>query len=195
MELERIAPGLARWEVAHPDWEPPAEPGSPADWPEIVGCVGARVGGRAVFVDPLLPPDPEELWPALDDFAAGRPVTVLTTIRWHGRSSAALIERFEATTAVPDGVTAIPVPDETMFWIPEHATLVPGDRLIGDGAGGLRMCPESWLRYIDADPPVTHDDLRTALQPLLDLPVERVLVSHGAPVLSGARERLAAGLA
>ena len=148
-----------------------------------------------MFIDPLLPPEPDELWPALDAFAGGAPVTVLTTIRWHGRSRAQMIERFEATQELPAGVAAIPVPDETIFWIPEHATLVPGDRLIGDGAGGVRMCPESWLRYIDADPPVTHDDLRAALQPLLDLPVERVLVSHGEPVLSDGQARLAAALA
>ena len=36
-------------------------------------------------------------------------------------------------SGVPDGVVAIPVPDETMFCLPEHAALVPGDRLIGDG--------------------------------------------------------------
>jgi hypothetical protein len=29
----------------------------------------------------------------------------------------------------------------------------------------------------------TQDDLRSSLQPVLELPVERVLVSHGRPVL------------
>ncbi len=33
-----------------------------------------------------------------------------------------------------------------MYWLPEPRALVPGDLLIGDGEGGVRMCPESWLR-------------------------------------------------
>jgi hypothetical protein len=40
----------------------------------------------------------------------------------------------------------------------------------------------------------THDDLRSTLRPLLDLPVERVLVSHGDPILSGGQHALAAVL-
>lgn len=195
MELDPIGGGLARWVVPHPAWEAGAAPDSPADWPQDVACVAARVGPRAVFIDPLLPEDPDELWPALDSFVNGAPVTVLTTIRWHGRSRDALLERYEGVADLPAGVVAMPVPDETMFWLPEHATLVAGDRLIGDGDGGLRMCPESWLHYIDADPPVTHDDLRGALMALLELPVERILVSHGDPVLSGAQAALASALA
>ncbi|MDX6569946.1 MAG: hypothetical protein QOH15_2524 [Gaiellales bacterium] len=40
----------------------------------------------------------------------------------------------------------------------------------------------------------THADLRKSLLPLLDLPVERVLVSHGAPILSGGKQALADAL-
>jgi hypothetical protein len=49
--------------------------------------------------------------------------------------------------------------------------------------------PESWMegRW-------TPDDARAALRPLLDRPIELVLVSHGAPVLAGGREALAAAL-
>jgi hypothetical protein len=36
--------------------------------------------------------------------------------------------------------------------------------------------------------------LRASLRPLLDLPVERVLVSHGTPVLADARRALARAL-
>ncbi len=48
----------------------------------------------------------------------------------------------------------------------------------------LRLCPERWLGK------PTHADLRTSLRPLLDLPVEHVLVSHGAPVLGGGKAAL-----
>jgi hypothetical protein len=41
---------------------------------------------------------------------------------------------------------------------------------------------------------MSQAQLRTALQPLLELPVEMVLVSHGEPVLSGGREALVQAL-
>ena len=52
----------------------------------------------------------------------------------------------------------------------------------------LRLCPERWLGK------GTHDELRKTLRPLLDLPVERVLVSHGALILGGGKRALAAAL-
>jgi hypothetical protein len=72
---------------------------------------------------------------------------------------------------------------------------VVGDVLLGAGAKPhatterLRLCPERWLGT------GTHDDLREALTPLLALPVESVLVSHGEPVVTGGKRALAAALA
>jgi hypothetical protein len=149
-----------------------------------------------VLIDPQLPPDPGELWGALDQRVAGRAVVVLTTIRFHGRSRDAIFERYGATVgSAPDEVVPFPLRgmDETLFWLPEHATLVAGDRLIGDGAGGVRMCPASWLGYIPGKP--GRDELREALSPLLELPVQRVLVSHGDPVFEGGHSALARALA
>ena len=73
---------------------------------------------------------------------------------------------------------------------PEDRALVPGDVLLGDGAGGIRLCPESWLPQGR-----TQAQLADSLRPLLELPVERVLLSHGQPVLSNARGALEAALA
>jgi hypothetical protein len=72
---------------------------------------------------------------------------------------------------------------------------VPGDRILGFGVapGSLRVCPDSWLRYID--PGITGVELRAELQKLLELPVELVLVSHGEPVLEGADAALESALA
>ena len=70
--------------------------------------------------------------------------------------------------------------------MPSERAVVVGDVLLGAGAKPrptdepLRLCPERWLGA------KTHDDLRASLRPLLELPVERVLVSHGAPVLEHA---------
>ena len=79
-----------------------------------------------------------------------------------------------------------------MFWLAEHRALVPGDRIIGAPGGGLRLCPGVVARL----PAERHHvaELAEALRPLLELPIERVLVSHGEPVLSGGRNALAAAL-
>ena len=64
-----------------------------------------------------------------------------------------------------------------------------GDRLLGDDAGGLRLCPESWISYLGDR--LTLARLRELLRPLLDLDPELILVSHGEPVLGGGRVALA----
>jgi hypothetical protein len=196
MEPTELRPGLYRWTAAHPNYDPDPEPESPADWPEQVGCVAYEAPAALVLVDPLVP---EDLWPALDRLAEGRRVAVLTTIGFHRRSRDAVAARYGASTSrakpnLPEGVETIPIrgAGETMIWIPEHAALVPGDRILGGSDGGLRLCPESWLSYLQSG--MTRDELREALLPLLELPVDLVLVSHGEPVLSNGRAALAKAL-
>jgi hypothetical protein len=187
--MREIAPGLFHWTAPHPGWDPEGEPGSPADWPEQVGCTLYEAPGAAVFIDPLVP---GELWPELDAVVAARPVVVLTTIRFHGRSRADVLARYDGTTALPAGVDALPFGDfqETMYWLPGPAALVPGDLLIGDGEGGVRICPESWLHgYMEGGGPGVVA-LRQALQSLLELPVEHVLLSHWSPVIGGGHAAL-----
>ena len=176
MVLE-IADGLTYWTAPHPEW-------AEDDWPRDVGCVLAEVAGEVVLIDPLV-----DDWDWLDERVAGRRVHVLTTIRFHERDRAAVFARYDADERSPDGVDAFPAPAEQILWLPGHAALVPGDSLIAD-EGGLRLCPESWLRHFEEGLP----ELRAALEPLLDLPVERVLCSHGEPVLSGGRAALRAAL-
>jgi hypothetical protein len=178
-----VAPGLHRWTAAHPAWEPGAEPESPGDWPEQVGSVAYEAPEALVLIDPMVTD-----WAPLDALVErhGRPVVVLTTMRFHHRSRLEVAERYRArlvshAETPPEGVTRIPIEhgDESMVWIEAPRALVPGDRLITDARGTLRMCPVSWLGYL----PGGLDDLREGLQPLLELPVELVLVSHGEPVL------------
>ena len=144
-----------------------------------------------MLVDPLVP---EELWAPLGKRidTHGRPVRVLTTIGFHRRSRDEVVRRFDATTSrakasLPEGVETVTIrrAGETMVWLPGPRALVPGDRLLGDDAGGLRLGPPGWLRYLE--PGLSYDELREALRSLLDLPVEMVLVSHGAPVLRNGR--------
>jgi hypothetical protein len=187
VDLTELRPGLFRWTAPHPDYEPDPEPDSPADWPEQVGCVAYQGPEALVLIDPLVP---EELWPALDRLVEGRPVTVLTTIAFHARSGDAVVKRYDASARLTRGVEMIRIPraGEAMVWIPEHAALVPGDRILGGRESGLRVCPDSWLSYLPSG--ITGEELREALRPLLQLPIELVLVSHGEPVLAGGRDEL-----
>jgi hypothetical protein len=194
-----IAPGLHRWSAPHPDWSPQAPPGSSDDWDRIVGCVAFELADTFVLIDPLLPAEERESfleW--LDERVAGRAVSVLTTIHWHRRDRELIAERYaenssRAWNGVPAGVQPKPIrgAGETMFWLPGPAALVPGDRLIGDGEGGAQVCPESWLSRVRVD----RAGLAHQLSHLLELPIERLLVSHGEPVLHDGRAALARALA
>jgi hypothetical protein len=166
-----------------------------------VGCVAYEAADAFVLVDPLLPPDAGAFLAALDERVRshGRPVAVLTTIEFHRRSREEVAARYDASTSLakadlPDGVDAIAIrgAGETMIWLAEHRALIPGDRLLGDGEGGLRVCPDSWLRYLPSG--LDPNALREALRPLLERPVELVLVSHGDPVLEGGVEAIARAL-
>jgi hypothetical protein len=194
-----IAPGLLRWTAPHPDWNACAEPGSADDWEQDVGSDLYELPDAVALFDPLLPSDEREQFLSwLDRRVAGRPVSILTTIRWHRRDRDQLAERYRSTTgrawnAVPAGVVPRPLrgAGETMFWLPDVATLISGDRLVGDHAGGLRVCPESWLASAQVD----RAGAAALMRPLLELPIEKVLVSHGDPVLHDGRAALARAIA
>jgi hypothetical protein len=192
--MDELRPGLWRWTARHPDCEDDAEAEGPADWPPDVGCVAYSAADVLVLIDPLV----VDGWDELDRLAERHArVAVLQTLGWHSRSVRDAVARYDALTDPPAGVEPIEIAnaDETMFWLAAPRALVPGDRLIGDGAGGVRPCPDSWLGYIrrqggEIDGPA----LREALRPLLDLPIELLLVSHGEPILSDGREALARAL-
>lgn len=201
MELRELRPGLWRWTAFHPEWK------------EDVGSVAYEGPDVLVFVDPLLDTDD-----ALDGLVArvDKPLAVLVTVFWHARSAHVLARRHRArvlapaagtaavrrrapTTvpfrpgdALPGGIEAIATAraNEVVYWIPAHRALVPGDVLLAAPGGGLRMCPASWLPAGR-----TLDHLAASLRPLLDLPVARVLVSHGPPVLRNGRAALERALA
>jgi hypothetical protein len=161
-----------------------------------VGCVAYEAPDALVLVDPLVAD-----WAPLDALVErhGRPVVVLTTMRFHGRSRDEVAERYGAelrahTAAPPAGVRRIPIEgmDESMVLLEAPRALVPGDRLLGAPGCGLRPCPASWLRYLPGPP--DEAALRAALAPLLALDVELVLTSHGAPVLRDGAAALRAAL-
>ena len=141
---------------------------------------------------------------------------VLVTVYWHGRSTRdvdagrvwgssrsaqPLRNRGVGVTDVlrdgdelPGGIRAFQTARaaEVVYWLPDQRALAVGDVLLGAGAkphptdAPLRLCPERWLGK------QTHDALRASLRPVLELPVERVLVSHGEPVRRNGRAALEA---
>lgn len=176
-------PGIVRWTAPH------------ADWGKDVAAFAVETGDGLVFIDPIAPP--KEL---------GKPAHVLLTVFFHARSAgtlgarvwapASLVRRlknrgvevtdpFELDHALPGGIKAFETgrSGEVLYWLPEQKALVVGDVLLGSP---FRLCPKSWLGA------ASLDDLRAALRPLLELPIEQIYVGHGEPVLSGGREALAA---
>jgi len=191
MRVREVATGLWWWTALHPAWTP--ADGGPDGWEQEVGCVYYEAPDAVVLIDPLIPmEDRDRFYRSLDRDVerAGLPVHVLVTVEAHRRSSAELAERYRGTVGeLPAGVE-VPVEPfaEQVFWIPEHAALVFGDLVVGTEGGGLRI-PRAWFAS-----PELYERAVESLGPLLDLPVERVFVGHGEPVLEGAREALAAAI-
>jgi hypothetical protein len=97
--------------------------------------------------------------------SAGRELRVALTCPWHAPSAPEL------------GVPAIVIdarpgfyPDEHVLWLAEHGALVFGDSFPGG------PIPDDWLPERQ-----TRADYRSWLSPLLALPVELVLPTHGDP--------------
>jgi hypothetical protein len=196
MTPTELQPGLWRWSAPHPDWHPDAPAGSSSDWPQAVGCALYESEETAVFIDPLVPSgDERAFWQWADERCAGRAVLVLITLAFHRRSRDAFVARYRAGTSrakrsLPADVHSFHLKGagETVFWLPRPRALVVGDRVVGAQGASLALCPQSWLDYLPRSITVTR--LGELLRPLLELPIEIVLVSHGDPVLSDGRAAL-----
>jgi hypothetical protein len=162
-----------------------------------------RAGEVLVLVDPAAPaaaPDAERFWRHLDRdvVRSPGPIAVVLTSERHRRSTGAIEARYGLDVPVvvwsPGGRLAAPVADaldgevvrvaesrrgETALHLPRHRAVVVGDVLVGSSDAGLRLA--------------AHADA-AALAPLLELPVDRVLTTHGPPVLADGRRALADAL-
>jgi hypothetical protein len=189
VELLDIAPGLWIWRLDHPDWTPGH------GWEAAVACTCVESGGEVVLLDPLAPPDDErEFWDRLE----ARPPTVVAVLKPdHVRDVDRFVERYGArgfgprsyyktdipetdlepmfrSTTLPGGLEVLDDgrgQSETPVYLPEQKTLVFADGLTAPD-GELRVWASHW------------HERRTlpVLRELLDLPFERVIVSHGEPV-------------
>ena len=182
MKAERIAESLWRWTGLHPAWK------EGDGWPQEVSCVYYEAPDAVVLIDPLIPPEARAqfLRQLMHDVHRIRlPVAILHATESHRRSTDELAELYSASVGeLVDGVEAHDVGwyGEQALWIPEHGALVFGDVMLD----GPRLATE----WIGDDLPAVLN----ALRPLLELPVERVLLSHGDPVLGNGRQALAQAL-
>jgi hypothetical protein len=154
---------------------------------------------------PADPGDADRLWSALDLDVERlrRPVCVLTTVHWHRRGADAVIARYGGLDGVvPDGARAIELGDpigETAYALPRFRALVLGDVVIGgdaiegERAEGLRVCPPGWYGRTAAERAwYGGTGLHSALRRLAHEPVERVLTTHGTPLLRAGSAALGA---
>jgi glyoxylase-like metal-dependent hydrolase (beta-lactamase superfamily II) len=196
--VRELAPGLWWWEAVHPEWT--EEDAATADWGPEVSSYAIDDGERLLLIDPTTPPSP------VDELASERETVIVLTCPWHARDTRKLVERFGATVLAPPpdggddnplpatvfeagdrlpiGVEAFPglEPNDLVLWVEGRRALFAGDSLI-DRGNGFEF-PRDW-----ADKGVPADEILTSLRTLLDLPVEHVLPTHGAPTDRAGLER------
>jgi glyoxylase-like metal-dependent hydrolase (beta-lactamase superfamily II) len=196
MPVEMLAPGLWRWVALHPAWKP--ENDTPTGWKQEVASIAyASPDGALVLIDPLVRDD--ATWRFLEE--ARRPIVVLHGNSYHGRSTEEVVARTgarvvaAAAAGLPSGVTAVAIDglggSETAYLLPAVRAAVFADAVLGAGAGEVRVASPSW----SDDKEGYERTFRAGLRRLLDHDVERVLTSHGPPVLTGGRAALARALA
>lgn len=221
MNLRRLAPGLWRWLLPHPDWKP--SQGGRGGWERSVSCLLYKTPGTLLLIDPLAPAKGaarERFWARLERLSRGRKTAVLLGSGYHRRSCREIRERLGAPvwacaaasrligfrpdrtlreeTRLPEGLRAMPVPgycpDELVFWLPGPRALAVSDALIGAGAGRLRVAPASWTEGGKRARGDYSRRFRTSLRRLLKFPARLVVPGHGAPVLKDGRRALAEAL-
>ena len=201
-----IATGIWRWTARHPEWHP-------GEFGAEVACFALEAGDDdLLLIDPLVPEgdDGNPALDLLDRLAKGRTTNSLITIGYHVRSAELLAERYggriygpgtcakrlrdekllSEDTNGPGGATfhAIGNPrrSERPIWLPSHNALAFGDALVANPEGELRI----WVQdpVDDKQRRFYRQRFGPTLDPLLELPVEHVLVTHGEPVVgNGAR--------
>jgi glyoxylase-like metal-dependent hydrolase (beta-lactamase superfamily II) len=192
-EFQTLSDGVYHWSVYEPSVK--CE----------IGCAALKLGNGLVVIDPVPLADPA--WKELLAVAPLR--AILLTNGNHVRDAVALRGKHHVPVAVapetrrditelkPDvillptetlyGLTAIPIPGatpgETAFYA--GGVLVLGDAVINtDSEKGLEFLPDKYC----ADARQNRESLRT----LLKLDFHTLIVAHGAPVTTRAKEKFRA---
>jgi glyoxylase-like metal-dependent hydrolase (beta-lactamase superfamily II) len=202
--VRELQAGLWHWQAVLPDWTPE----NPADRDTRVSSYAVDDGSRCLLLlDPLAVPR------EIEELVAERETCIVLTCPWHERDTRSLVERFGVTVFVPPpdegspdvawlvsdgqkgpvfeagdrlpvGVAAFPGKDvnDVVLWVESRRVLVLGDTVI-EREGELRV-PGDWL-----SDDTSREDVAELLRPLLDLPIELVLPTHGSPTSRAGLER------
>jgi glyoxylase-like metal-dependent hydrolase (beta-lactamase superfamily II) len=194
VEVREVATGLWLWRLENPFWRPGV------GWEPLVASTCVESGGETVVLDPYAPPgdgdgDGDAVWARLD----ARPPGVVAVLKPdHVRDVDVFVRRYRARAfgprlyfrddipetvlepvepgdRLPGGLVALydgRGREETPLWLPEQRALVFADALTAPGGGPLRVWASRWHK----------ERALPALRALLELPFERVIVSHGEPV-------------
>lgn len=192
--MREISPGIWHWTARHDHIN--------------LDVSSYYLAAERVVIDPMLPPEGIG-W--FDE--QGPPEHVLLTNRHHDRQAWDLNERFGSTVhcirngqyelegrgpvqpfdfgdELPGGAVVYEVdaicPDETALHLPAHRALACADGVMHYG-DELTFVPE---QYMD-NPEQTKRGLREAYRRLLELDFDMLLLAHGSPIASGAKEALA----
>ena len=201
--MDELADGLWRWTARHAEWHP-------GEWGAQVASFALDAGDVTLLIDPLVPDED-----FLDPLIRG-PVAILITIPYHTRSAEPLSERYGAKIyghpavakrlrkarvepidgELPGGARAFPIGKprryETPIHLPSHKALAFGDAIATTPEGELRL----WhVDRVDAARTRWYRErFVPTLQPLRELPLRRILVTHGEPVLRDGSAALEAAL-
>jgi hypothetical protein len=155
-----------------------------------------------LLIDPLVD-EPDQLDEIID-----KPVAIVITIPYHVRTAEPLSEHHDALIyghkavadrlasakrfreidgELPGGARAYTIGKprryEMPIHLPSHRALAVGDAFVTTLQGDLRIW--HWRDRLDADRIRWYRErFNPTLQPLLDLDLERILVTHGEPILS-----------
>jgi hypothetical protein len=214
--VEELAGGLWRWTARHPEWHPGA-------WGSEVASFAVDAGDVLLLVDPLLPAGDADVVERLDGLASSssKPVAILITIPYHTRSAEPLSERYDASIhghprvadrlerrkrfravepgeELPGGARAYAIGKprryEMPIHLPSHRALAWGDALVTTLEGELRIW--HWRDRVDANRRRWYRErFNPTLAPLLELDLERILVTHGPPILHDGAAALRTALA
>jgi glyoxylase-like metal-dependent hydrolase (beta-lactamase superfamily II) len=217
--VRELRPGLWHWEAPHPDWrptEPWSENVSSYaiddgerlllfDPLAVPSEIEERAAGREtaiVLTSPWHERDAQSLverlgvpvYTPLPDTAEDLMRMYGITAEQAGDGSPDLIwllrenkgeaRPYSAGDRLPVGVESFPgqKPNDTVLWIESHRAVIAGDTLADFGEG-----PQINPRWLTAD--VTREQVVDGLRPLLALPVEHLLETHGGPYDRAALER------
>ena len=209
--MRELRPGLWHWQARHPDWEPsePWDPnvssyaiddgehlllfdplGVPAQLEELAAERESAIVLTAPWHErdsqqlverlgvPVYTPLPDSAQYLIDTYGitAEQAGDGAPDVVWLLRENKGEARPFSAGDTLPFGADVFPghKPNDTVLWIESKRAVISGDTLV-DFGNGLEI-NERWLR-----PGVTREDVAAPLRPLLELPVEHVLATHGGP--------------